>query len=128
MPVASNFIYRAAGAVLGFAVAIALVRLVFHGGGKPLIDILAVAFLVGVAKELMRLRRFDSIDSATRWQAAGAGVFAVSFWAVGMWLARSSADGDNWVLGVGLGGLAFVVFAELLRGQRVAPEDRETGT
>ena len=128
MPAASNFVYRAAGAVLGWAVAVTLVRLVFHGDGKPLIDILAVAFPCGVAKELMRLRRFGSLDSATRWQAAGAGLFAVSFWAVGVWLGRNSADGNHWVFGVGLFGMAFVVFVDLVRGQPSSPERREPGT
>ena len=128
LQVESNFASRAAGSVLGWAVAIALVRLVFHGGGKPLVDILAVAIIVGVAKELMRLRRLESIDSATRWQAVGAGLLAVSFWAVGIWLGRNSVDGDNWVFGVGVLGVAFVVFADLLRGQRATPQGREPGT
>lgn len=105
-----------------------MIRYLRGSEGRPLLDILAVAILVGVTRQRFRLSELGAVAPSTRRLANALVVVAIAAWAGGIWVEHNSADGGATILGGGIGAAAVVSILEMVRYRARNPRGARQAT
>lgn len=103
-------------------------RFIRQADSKPLVDILSVAILAGVSRELLRLRQAPSVDRATRRLGWLLGLAAFACWAGAVWLERNASDHGAWIIVCGIVVVVTLAVLDRIRNPVANPRIGRTGS